>query len=69
MGRIRTTFVKRTSRKIMEKYGKKFTINFETNKELLDNLVEIGSKQLRNKIAGCITKMKKLETKDKKEAQ
>lgn len=53
----------------MEKYGEKFTINFETNKDVLNDLVDIGSKQLRNKIAGCLTKMKKLETKEKKEAQ
>ncbi|MCD6547773.1 MAG: 30S ribosomal protein S17e [Nanoarchaeota archaeon] len=54
MGRIRTTYIKRKSREILEKYKDKFTKDFEHNKKVLDEIAEIPSKQLRNKIAGCI---------------
>lgn len=59
MGRIRTRYVKLKTEKIMNKYGDMFGGDFEENKEKLKKVAEIGSKTLRNKIAGYITKKKK----------
>ena len=61
MGRIRTKFIKRTSRKFLEKYPNQFSKNFEENKKKIDQLADVPSKQLRNRIAGYITKLVKTE--------
>lgn len=56
MGRIRTRYVKLKAEEMLERYENRFTNNFEDNKEVLDKIAEIGSKTLRNKLAGYITK-------------
>jgi small subunit ribosomal protein S17e len=67
MGRIRTKFIKRNTKEIMDLYGDRFTDDFEKNKELLNEVIDVPSKKLRNKIAGYITKLKKQKKKVKKE--
>lgn len=62
MSRVRTKTVKKASRLIIEKYYTKITHDFHTNKRICDEVAIIGSKQLRNKIAGYITHlMKRIE--------
>ena len=61
MGRIKTDTVKRTTRKLVKLYPKKFTKNFERNKEALKDLAEIRSKKLRNVIAGYSVRLKRQE--------
>ncbi|WKX92032.1 hypothetical protein Q1695_010231 [Nippostrongylus brasiliensis] len=62
MSRVRTKTVKKASRVIIEKYYTKITHDFHTNKRICDEVAIIGSKQLRNKIAGYITHlMKRIE--------
>lgn len=56
MGRIRPTNIKRAGNKIIESYKTRLTTNFEQNKELVNTLVEVSSKKLRNLIAGHLTK-------------
>jgi len=56
MGRIRTTYIKRMTRKILEKFPDKFSKDFDKNKKSLVEIADAPSKQLRNKIAGSITK-------------
>lgn len=63
MGRIRTTFIKRTASKILDKYKGSFSTDFDANKKVLEKEVDIPSKQLRNRIAGYITTLKKKEGK------
>ncbi len=63
MGRVRTTFVKRTARKILEKYGKEISTSFEENKKIVEKYVDFPSKRLRNVIVGYVTKLKKLQEK------
>ena len=55
MGKVRITVVKRTARKLLEKYPDLFTGDFEHNKKVVSLLVELKSKKLRNQIAGYIT--------------
>jgi len=57
MGRIKTTLVKRTSKKLLEQEPELFEKDFEKNKKILGKTMP--SKRLRNKIAGYITRLKK----------
>ena len=56
MGRIRTTYIKRMTRKLLEKFPGRFSKDFKKNKEVMEELTEAPSKQLRNKIAGSIAR-------------
>ncbi|KAJ9122393.1 40S ribosomal protein S17 [Naganishia vaughanmartiniae] len=53
MGRVRTKTVKRASRVLIEKYYPRLTLDFHTNKRILDEVAMVPSKRLRNKISGC----------------
>ena len=55
MGKVRTSLVKRTARKLLEMYPDLFTGDFEHNKRVVSQLIEYRSKKLRNQIAGYIT--------------
>ncbi|MBC7118041.1 MAG: 30S ribosomal protein S17e [Methanobacteriaceae archaeon] len=57
MGNIRTAFVKRIAKELVEKNPGKFTIDFEENKKLVEELSTVNTKHLRNKIAGYITRL------------
>nr|ALS05133.1 40S ribosomal protein S17 [Labidocera rotunda] len=59
MGRVRTKTVKKASRFIIEKYYTKLTLDFHTNKRIIEEVALIPSKPLRNKIAGFITHLMK----------
>ena len=62
MGRIRQTFIKRTGDKLIEKFGNRFTRDFETNKKIVEEIALISTKRLRNRIAGYITsRIKKID--------
>ncbi len=55
MGRVRTNLVKRASRQIIEKYYWKLTLDFDTNKKVVEEVAILPSKRIRNKIAGFTT--------------
>jgi small subunit ribosomal protein S17e len=59
MGRVRTKTVKKASRQIIEKYYTKLTIDFHTNKRVVEEIAIIPTKRLRNQIAGFITHLMK----------
>lgn len=59
MGRIKTSSVKSIAKELVEKYGDKFSADFEKNKEVLMRLVHFESKRMRNIVAGYITTLKK----------
>ena len=59
MGRVRVGLIKRASKAIIEKYYPRLTLDFDTNKKICDEIAQIGSKKLRNKIAGYITHLMK----------
>lgn len=60
MGNIRTSFVKRVSKELIETHND-FTTDFETNKKLVSQYSTVSTKHLRNKIAGYITRLIKLQ--------
>ena len=61
MGRIKSTLIKKTARKLSEeKFA--FSEDFNNNKTILSNT--LPSKKMRNKIAGYISRIKKFEKTD-----
>jgi small subunit ribosomal protein S17e len=59
MGRVRTKTVKKSSRQVTESYYSRMTLDFHTNKKILEEVAIIPSKRLRNKIAGFSTHLMK----------
>lgn len=57
MGKVRPDRVKRVARELVERFPEKFTVDFESNKELVESLTNISSTKLRNRIAGYITRL------------
>jgi len=62
MGRIKSTAVKRTTRTLL-KENDSFTESFENNKEVL-KAYTLPDKCTRNKIAGYLARLKKVENKE-----
>lgn len=58
MGRIKSTLIKRTARKLMEE-SDLFSDKFEENKKTLGN--SMPSKRIRNMVAGYVTRLKRQE--------
>jgi len=57
MGNIRPTYIKTIAKDLIEKYPNQFVSdNFQHNKEKVAELTDVGSKLLRNRIAGYITR-------------
>ncbi|KAF5079767.1 30S ribosomal protein S17e [Methanobacterium aggregans] len=57
MGNIRTSFVKRTAKELVETYPSQFTTDFDKNKKLVEEFSTVSTKHLRNKIAGYVTRV------------
>ncbi|GJM84836.1 hypothetical protein PR202_ga00545 [Eleusine coracana subsp. coracana] len=55
MGRVRTKTTKKTARQVIEKYYPRMTLDFHTNKKVLEEVSILPSKRLRNKVAGFST--------------
>lgn len=65
MGRIKTTPVKRATRKIFGEHKDRFTEDFDKNKKIVSELIETPSKKIRNMIAGYATRLVTIEKKKK----
>lgn len=52
---VRTKTVKKSARTIVEKYYTRLTVDFHSNKRLIDEVAILPSKRMRNKIAGYTT--------------
>jgi small subunit ribosomal protein S17e len=64
LGRVRTLFIKRAARDLLEKYPERFSIEFEHNRRVLDELMSHLSKSVRNRIAGYISTLLKQKKED-----
>lgn len=62
MGRIKTSFIKHIARELFENHPGKFITDFEKNKLVVNEFVDIKSKKMRNIIAGYLTALKRQET-------
>ena len=63
MGKVYTSVVKRTARKLLELYPGEVSEDFERNKELVSRYLDVKSRRLRNQIAGYLTRLIKLSKK------
>jgi small subunit ribosomal protein S17e len=61
LGKVRTSAIKRLSRKLVQRYPDNFGSDFETNKNFLNALEVKMSKKMRNKIVGYVTQLKQIE--------
>jgi len=57
MGRVRPTYIKRAARELLERYPDKFSTDFKKNCLVLNELVTLKSKSLRNRIAGYLSNL------------
>ena len=62
MGRIKTIAIKNLGKELIRDHPKKFTEDFDKNKQILGEVREIKFKKTRNTVAGYITnEMKKIK--------
>ena len=59
--------IKRISREILQDYKDNFGVDFKENKKMLNEISIIRSKELKNELAGYITKFIKHEIREKTE--
>lgn len=57
MGNIRTSFVKKISKELIETHPGVFTTDFVENKKNVAEKSTVSTKHLRNKIAGYVTRL------------
>ncbi len=68
LGNVKPAFVKRIALELIQKFPDEFTDDFEKNKMLIEKLTTISTKNVRNRVAGYITRLmedrKKLENEE-----
>lgn len=64
MGRIKSTYVKSSARKLYGKDKEGFSDNFDKNKEIFAKLAKVPSKKMRNSVVGYITRLAKKASKE-----
>jgi len=61
MSNVHPHRLKRIANEIFEEYSKDISTDFEKNKEYLNRVMIGGNKQLRNRVAGLLVRLKKNE--------
>jgi len=61
LGKVRIEMVKRIAIELVDRYERSLTTDFEQNKQFLKEIELDVSKKLRNKIAGYVTVVMKIE--------
>ena len=56
MGKIRPTYIKRVAIDLVKKHNEKFSADFQHNKRMVEELTDVKSVSMRNKIAGYVTR-------------
>ncbi len=65
MGKVRQVYIKRAARQLLELYPDKFSTDFEHNRQVVDELLQVESKPLKNRVAGYLTSLIKLQPQKK----
>jgi small subunit ribosomal protein S17e len=63
VGNVKPSFIKNIAIELIAKYPDEFSIDFDRNKALVDQLTSIESKIMRNRIAGYISRVKQQKRK------
>ena len=61
MGRVRPTYIKRVAIELVRTYPDRFTDDFDHNKAVVDELTDVDSITMRNRITGYVTRFRKQE--------
>jgi small subunit ribosomal protein S17e len=61
--------IKRISMQLLEKHGDMFGVDFDKNKDVLNKIAVLRSKNLRNEVAGYITGYMRSDTDHKERVQ
>jgi small subunit ribosomal protein S17e len=56
MGSIRQTFIKSTVDSLLRQYPGEFGTDFDANKEKVGKVAHVQSKEVRNRVAGYVTR-------------
>ncbi|TRO49891.1 30S ribosomal protein S17e [Candidatus Bathyarchaeota archaeon] len=59
MGKVRPDHIKEISRKLAERFPEKFTSDFDHNKKMVNELTNVTSSKIRNRVAGYIVRLMK----------
>ena len=59
MGNIRPTYIKRVAIELVDKYPDRFSDDYEHNKITVGELTDVQTHDMRNKIAGYVTRYRK----------
>ncbi len=60
MGKVKISYLKNMARKLIETHGDKFSEDFAKNKEVLEQILDIKSKKVKNVLAGYIVRQMKI---------
>ena len=55
---IKPSYIKNVAKALLERYPEAFSTEFEQNKESVERLTNIDSKEVRNRVAGYVTRKK-----------
>jgi small subunit ribosomal protein S17e len=55
LGKVKTEYIKRLGKELMERFPDKFSNDFNANKHTVDALTEGTTTKVRNQVAGYIT--------------
>ena len=61
MGRVRPTYIKRVAIELVRIYPDRFTDDFDHNKAVVNELTDVDSITMRNRITGYVTRFRKQE--------
>jgi small subunit ribosomal protein S17e len=61
MGRVRPTYIKRVAIELVRNHPDRFTDDFDHNKAVVDELTDVDSISMRNRITGYVTCYRKQE--------
>jgi len=61
MGRVRPTYIKRVAIELVRSHPDRFTDDFDHNKTVVDELTDVDSITMRNRITGYVTRFRKQE--------
>lgn len=64
MGRIKTTMIKRNTKKLVREHGDTLSGDFTANKKAIGKVTIISSKKLRNIVAGYAARLMKKAKKE-----
>ena len=56
MGSIRQTYIKSSADALLRQYPDEFGEDFEANKDKVERLANVQTKELRNRLAGYVTR-------------